>query len=286
VRASNILTSGKESTRIVLLSTLEGVSEKAILYIHGTGCLVAGNPEAEAGFAAEVARRAGVKEVYCVAYRLLPENCLRDAVTDCVEAYKYIITIAGHVPDNVLIIGVSSGAMLALLTLTRLRDMGMSMPAGAALISPVIGLEVMWTPPRPFHEWPSCQNNKLKDAAMPNTFTMWVQGQIFSNTDNLMTLREGLSSAVGLPPLFITTGSYECNLDGVKELASKCDTAGLKVLFREYRFMQHSFQVYFRLCQESDSALRDLVLWSRSTLQLTNIPQRTPAISSSTCSCS
>ena len=80
-----------------------------ILYLHGGG-YTSGELEYAKGFGTTLSVECGVK-VFCVAYRLAPENKFPAALEDCVEAYKYLLE-KGYSSDHIAICGESAGGGL------------------------------------------------------------------------------------------------------------------------------------------------------------------------------
>lgn len=112
--------------------------DKAILHIHGGGfCFM--SPESTFCVCAPVANLTGLR-VYCVEYRLAPENPYPAALDDCVAAYKGVIETVR--PECLGVLGESAGASLVLTAVLKARDEKMSMPAALACISPCVDVSM------------------------------------------------------------------------------------------------------------------------------------------------
>ncbi|EME77263.1 uncharacterized protein MYCFIDRAFT_42424 [Pseudocercospora fijiensis CIRAD86] len=94
-----------------------------VCYFHGGGCVL-GSVDEDDGLVSRHAKDTGLIFV-SVEYRLAPQHPFPAGFNDCVEAANWCITNAerlGSQPGNVLLMGVSAGATLAVATGLRLID--------------------------------------------------------------------------------------------------------------------------------------------------------------------
>jgi acetyl esterase/lipase len=107
---------------------------RVILYFHG-GAYIAGSPRTHRPLTAALARDAGAR-VLALDYRQAPEYGiprhgwrmrLRLTATFCLPDER---------PHQIVLAGDSAGGNLVLVTLLRLRELGLPMPAGAICLSP------------------------------------------------------------------------------------------------------------------------------------------------------
>ncbi|MHA2393327.1 MAG: alpha/beta hydrolase, partial [Promethearchaeota archaeon] len=124
----------------VWISTPESVREQVVLYLHGGG-YVEGSINSHKGLGARISR-SSKSRVLMIEYRLAPENPYPAALEDSVTAYKWLIEEEGIHPKNIVISGDSAGGGLTAATLIKLRDLGISLPAGAVLLSPWTDLDI------------------------------------------------------------------------------------------------------------------------------------------------
>lgn len=108
----------------------------AYLDIHG-GALVFGGGEACKNMAASSAQRWGVT-LYSVDYRMPPDHPYPAAVDDCVAAYQYLLKT--YPAKNIVIGGGSAGGNLAASCVLKIRDLGLPLPAGVLLFTPMTDL--------------------------------------------------------------------------------------------------------------------------------------------------
>ena len=99
--------------------------------MHGGG-YVCGDLDYATGFGSMLATQCGVK-VFCVAYRLAPENPYPAALDDSLEAYKYLCD-KGY--TNITVCGESAGGGLCYALNLKLKELNMPLPCGIIAISP------------------------------------------------------------------------------------------------------------------------------------------------------
>lgn len=121
-----------------------------------------------------MARKAGAR-AFAVSYRLSPQYPFPCALQDCLAAYLYLIRPPAGAPHKpvdparLVFAGDSAGGAICLSLLCMLRDMGLPLPSGAALISP-------WTDL--CESFPSIMTNVDTDVIPPYGFihkpsTLW-----------------------------------------------------------------------------------------------------------------
>jgi len=105
--------------------------DRIVLYLHG-GAYVAGSVNTHRALIARIARSARC-EAIGINYRLAPEHPYPAALEDSIAAYKCLIE-KGY--KHIFLVGDSAGGGLSIATMLKLREEGLQMPCGAALISP------------------------------------------------------------------------------------------------------------------------------------------------------
>lgn len=112
-----------------------------VFYIRGGGFVV-GSLDTHHSVAAEIAARASLR-VVAVDFPLAPEHPFPTAIDDCTEALVALTDGSWDLgipldTADVIVAGDSSGANMAVVVSMRCRDDGLLMPAGMALVSPVL----------------------------------------------------------------------------------------------------------------------------------------------------
>ncbi|KAL7517137.1 hypothetical protein ACHAWX_002086, partial [Stephanocyclus meneghinianus] len=134
-------------------------SKKVIFWIYG-GAYLAGDSEGNMGIAEKMGMTCAhdgplkdgeMRDVFIPDYRLVPEFHLDDAIHDITLAYEWLVCERGIRPENVILLGISSGGGLAVLLMQALaesrrksiqtgefKDECDLMPAGAVLVGPFV----------------------------------------------------------------------------------------------------------------------------------------------------
>jgi len=109
--------------------------EPVLLYTHGSAYAVC-STRSHRGFVARLARRTS-RQAFSIEYRMGPEHQFPAAHEDIVSAYLWLLD-QGHRADDILVAGDSAGGHLSLSLCGELRRMGLPMPAGLLLFSPLV----------------------------------------------------------------------------------------------------------------------------------------------------
>ena len=114
------------------------VTKRTLLYIHG-GAYFFNSVATERYQIQRHARKLNCR-AFAPRYRLAPQYPFPCAILDVLAAYLYLLETC-HIPSSeILVSGDSAGGGMVLGLLCLLRDMGISLPAGAMLISPWVDL--------------------------------------------------------------------------------------------------------------------------------------------------
>jgi acetyl esterase len=138
VRDEHLLHDGRR-LRMRIYRPRETAGDGAVVYIRGGGFVV-GSLATHDTVVAELAHRTGLVAI-ALDFRMAPEHPFPCAVEDCYQLFGAIVEMAGQLGldrRRIVIAGDSSGANMAVVVSLMLRDRGGPMPAGQALISPVL----------------------------------------------------------------------------------------------------------------------------------------------------
>jgi acetyl esterase/lipase len=216
--------------------------ERIVLYLHG-GAYVAGSVNTHRALIARIAR-ASKCEAIGVDYRLAPEHPYPAALEDSVMAYKCLLE-QGH--QNIFLVGDSAGGGLSLATMLKLRDEGLPMPCGAALISP-------WTDLALTGE--SFRTKEHVDPLInPNILGAFAQKYIGDDISINPFISPLYANLDGLPPILIQVGGNELLLDDSTRLAKKLKKAGCNVELEIWDNMFHVWHYLGGLVPEAQSAI-------------------------------
>ncbi len=128
--------------------------EGVILYLHGGG-YTCGGLDYATGFGSMLAAQSGTR-VFCVAYRLSPENPYPAALEDTLTAYRYLLD-KGYAPHRISLCGESAGGGLCYSLCLKLKEEGLPLPGSIIAISPWTDLTA---------SGPSYEENKEKDPSI------------------------------------------------------------------------------------------------------------------------
>lgn len=218
-----------------------------ILYLHG-GAYISGSPRTHRPLTAELARRCGAR-VLALDYRQAPEAGFPAWMDDAVEGYRHLLA-EGFAPERIVIAGDSAGGNLALVTLLRLRELQLPMPAGAVLLSPWTDLSC---------SYPSHQSNARSEAMLnPAGIKALGQRHIGDNDPKHPLLSPANADLAGLPPLMVHVGTTEILLDDSRAIRRNAKRAGLRLRYREWEAMPHVFPLFHLLLPEARECLSEI----------------------------
>jgi acetyl esterase/lipase len=217
-------------------------SDIVIFHIHGGGFVFPlYNPIRCT--TAYLARLTGMR-VMLPKYRLAPEHPFPAAVTDCVHAYRWLITEGGVSPEQVVFTGESAGANLVVTTLLSLRDAGEPLPICAVCISPPFDFQGRGT----FYTL----NDPMVHADFAMLHLRAYQGSADAHTPLLSPLYADLR---GLPPLLIQTGEHELYRSAAEEFAARAQQAGVETTLQIWPGMWHFWHLFAPFLPEARDAM-------------------------------
>jgi acetyl esterase/lipase len=228
------------------LSRKNQVKDKAILYLHG-GYYISGSLNTHRSLAARISKESD-SPVLSIAYRRAPENPFPAGLNDVISAYQWLIEEVQIPPEKIAIAGDSAGGGLSLATLIKLRDDGISLPAGAIAISPWTDLALTGD---------SIKSNVDVEILVTENEARQAAELYLNEVDVKNPLVSPLYADLkGLPPLLIQTGTREIILDDSTRYAEKAKKSGVDVTLDLWEGMFHVFQIFGPLIPESKKALR------------------------------
>jgi beta-phosphoglucomutase len=231
---------------------------KAILYLHG-GAFKLGTAEQDRHLTAEMARRTGAA-VVSVDYRLAPENPFPAGLNDCIAAFRGLLA-TGYAAGDIVVVGVSAGANLALAATLALKDRGLPLPAAVVPISAVTFVDTAAG---------SHTANKAKDVMLggedlaADVMDCYAPGQ--NPLDPYLSPLYG--DYAGFPPLLVVVGTDEILYDDSLFLAEKAAASGVDVELMTGDGMPHAYPAFFDTFPEADAALGDICQYVRRHLGL------------------
>jgi acetyl esterase/lipase len=225
--------------------TPPGVSgATTVMYIHGGGWTI-GSLNTHARLVSLIAAAADARAL-SVDYRLAPEHPFPAAPDDCLTLYRWLLD-QGVRPEQLIIAGDSAGGNLTLVTLLRVRDEALPLPAAAVALSPATDMEMTGE---------SFTSRRGADPMIDPDGMPRVRGAYCPGED----LRNPLISPLygdlsGLPPLLIHVGDAEVLLDDSRQVAERAKEAGVDVTLEVWDEMIHVFQFFAPILPEATEAI-------------------------------
>ncbi|MCF0108689.1 MAG: alpha/beta hydrolase [Erysipelotrichaceae bacterium] len=222
-----------------------------VLYLHGGG-FTSGSAKERRWLTQALAQWHGYT---CIApdYRLSPENKWPCHIEDCYAVYRQLLE-TGTDPHRLVLAGESAGGTLCLLLAMRLRDEGLTMPAGIVLFSPFTD-----------------QSGSLESHRKNISTDQMVGEDIFKDAQYEAVFREIPSLAYlqdphvsplygdfdGLPPIFISASDTEVLYDDSALLYEKLKQGGHPVCFEHKHGLCHAWPT-FSFLPETRSTLKKM----------------------------
>jgi len=220
-------------------------TDVTVLYFHGGGYSF--YPRSYAHLIRQVTLGAKSR-TFALDYRLAPDYRFPAQLEDAVNAYRWLLA-NGTQPENLVFIGDSAGANLALAALLALRDTKLPLPALAIALSPPTDFE---TRPADFvHEGSSDWIN----WQMLEQWRDWFCDAVQRSNPLVSPARADLR---GLPPIYIQAGCAEILYDSIQSFADRARNQGADVVLDSWDYMNHDFQMFAPYVPQSVEALRRL----------------------------
>lgn len=229
---------------------------RRLLYIHG-GAWFSGSSVSHRTITDRLSHLANAA-VFAVDYRLLPENRFLDAMTDCRDAYRWIID---HGPDGkapldfLMVAGDSAGGHLTLSVIAWARDAGLRPADRVIAYSPATDITL---------DSPSLRSNLESDAMLgpqfgwllriPRPLFFWLLWWLFKirpSHPHASPLRGDLS---GLPPTLIQVSEAEMLLDDARRYVNKANASGSSAVLQSWPHMVHVWKMFIDVLPQAEEA--------------------------------
>ncbi len=217
------------------------VEDKVILYFHGGGYIM-GSPN----FGRIISVRLGLAtkmRILSIDYRLAPEHPYPQGLEDCISSYKWLLSTGIH-PKNIIISGDSAGGYFTLITLVKLRNEGIPLPAGAIVFSPATDMAKAGE---------SIIKNAPTDPILADLGIYWWVECYLAGADPVSPDVSPLYADLkGLPPLLIQASTSEMLYDDARLFFNRAKKEGVDVTLQTWDATLHVFQ-YFDLPESREA---------------------------------
>ena len=204
--------------------------QPAILYLHGGAYMnqpVSFHYKMVAHFAAALGAR-----VYFPVYPKIPEHNYKEAYAKLNTLYGQILE--AHKPENVIFMGDSSGAGLALGLACWLRDNAKPLPRELMLLSPWLDV----------HTAPAELNAYLKNDPTLSLWRLRIMGEMWAGSKEDMSspyVSPMFCDPAGLPPITMLIGTHDVLCPDVLKFSEKLDSLGVRHKLYVFEGMVHDF---------------------------------------------
>lgn len=225
-----------------LMLTTQPDQQATILFLHGGG-YVTGSAFGYRPLAGALAAAADAG-VLVPDYRLAPEHPYPAALDDCLSAYQWML--ARDIPaDRITLAGDSIGGALVLKLMLMLRDQGLPMPKGGALMCP--GFDATGT--------------AFKHLMSPERYeTIRSCGELYldGRSPQDPAVNPLYADLTGLPPLLVQSATGDVVRDEAETLAERAAEHGVDVKLVLYPGDMHVFHIFWTFLPEASDALRQI----------------------------
>lgn len=187
--------------------------ERVLLYSHGSAYAVC-SPRSHRAFVAALAERTG-RRAFSLDYRMGPEYRFPSAHDDIVRAFLWLLE-QGHRPEDILVSGDSAGGHLSLSLCGELRRMGLAMPAGLVLFSPLVDAS--------FDTAAAAYRRSRDPVTVPRYARRVIRHHLCTGSANDPRFNVALEAGPDLPPALVIVGAAEM-MRGDSELFAQVQQA-------------------------------------------------------------
>jgi acetyl esterase/lipase len=237
-----------------LVTPIDGpTSNGAILYLHGGAFLMCGTAT-HRRIVERLARRTGMA-VLSVDYRQLPQGRLHDAISDCEDAFRWLVR-TGHPTSKIVIAGDSAGGHLAFATALRLRDDNAGTPAGIVGLSPWLDFD---------HTTKLGHPNVRRDAYIPAR-RLRRMGELVVGARPELHHSPVNADLRGLPPTLIVCAESEILRVDAELMAERLSDAGVPCTLQIWEGQVHAFPAMVGLTPETKDCLDEVIEFTLETI--------------------
>ncbi len=218
-----------------------------VIYFHGSAFIALGL-NSHRPLVSTIARDSGAR-VLNVGYRLCPRNEVADAIADGVDAYRLVLA-QGVKPANIVLAGDSAGGFIAAMTSVAVRDLGLTPPAGAVLLSPATDNDME-------PKYRAAQD--VPDAMFPVNFLRLVSEVFLQHNGARGPIDSPVDADLrGLGPFLLQVGSQEMLRPDSELLAQRLAEDGVPVRLQIFDRAVHVFQAFAFINPDARRALGEV----------------------------
>jgi monoterpene epsilon-lactone hydrolase len=222
-------------------------SGRVVIYFHGSALVTLGL-NSHRRFVSKLSQLTGAR-VFNVAYRLAPQVVIEEAVTDGLDAYRYVMSL-GYSPDRIVLAGDSAGGLIATKTALAVRDAGLPVPAGQVLMSPLTSSDM---------ELKYRALKDHRDALFPFMTVKFIY-EVFATVNGTRPppLMPPEADLRGLGPFLLQVGTHEMLLNDTFALAKRLRDHDVPVWVQVWHRAMHTFQLTFDVNPDARHAIEEV----------------------------
>lgn len=172
--------------------------DNVLLYSHGSAYAVC-SPRSHRPFVAALAGRTG-RRAFSLEYRMGPEHRFPAAHDDIVRAWLWLLA-QGHRAEDILVAGDSAGGHLSLSLCGEIRRMGLAMPAGLLLFSPLVDAS--------FDTAAAAYRRSADPVVVPGYGRRVIRHHLHTGRRDDPRFNVALEAGADLPPALVIAGARE-----------------------------------------------------------------------------
>jgi len=233
---------------------------RRVLYIHG-GAFFAGSPVSHRTMSTRFSELANAA-VLVIDYRLMPEHPRMDGISDCHDAYRWILDNGpdGPAPVSFLLLGGdSAGGNLALSLAAWVRDDGLRSADALIAFSPAVDSTF---------SSPSMRANIDSDIMLgpqfgalmkiPRFFRILVSALKYRVNPASPLVSPVFADLANLPPILIQASGSEMLLDDARRYVRKAHASGSPARVQVWPDMLHVWQIFYPNVPEAAQAWQEV----------------------------
>jgi monoterpene epsilon-lactone hydrolase len=220
--------------------------QRVVLYLHAGG-LTMGSVQSHLPIISMISHALAAK-VLAIEYRMAPEHKFPAALDDCVAAYRWLID-SGVSPKQLVIVGTSAGAGLAISMLLVLRDHKDPKPAAVACLCPFADMTL---------QSDSLYSNNGNDWITRSQVENMVASYLDGADREQPLVSPVFANLLGLPPIYIQSGRSEILVDDARRLAAFASSDGVHVELDIWPDMIHLWQLFAPAVPEGKEAIEKM----------------------------
>ncbi|HEY5561203.1 MAG TPA: alpha/beta hydrolase [Clostridiaceae bacterium] len=243
----------------------EKQKDKVILFLHGGG-FNTGSALARRFMTGNIVCNAKV-DAFSIDYRRCPEYKFPAHLEDCVTTFLWLLK-KGYSPKNIIIIGESAGANLALCISLYLKDHYFPTPGGVCVFSPFVDFDGRYDSRITRTNRDPMLGSFFPESEIDNILQIYRSTEpipcLYCSVEEMKSpyVSPILGDFTDFPKLSIHVGSEELLYDDAIVLEKKAIAAGVQVTLHEWEGMFHCFPIFDT--PEGDEACMEIGKFVRS----------------------